>query len=167
MSSENGAFGAYLVGTYEVGRFGVGTIFHIINPTAEDREVIVAFFDDDEELVTCKKFHGKDRLSPNKMEEIIVPLQVQGLNPKNNFGVVKIISHRKAPPTPNNPDNNPKRREPVLGIVGFQRQVLPNPDWKSLQCFSETNLAAVPMKVDNVDIANEELQSIISRCGYP
>ena len=149
MSLENGAFGAYLVGTYETGRFGVGTILHIINPTTESLEVIVAFFDDDENFETCKKFHGNDQLTPNEMKEIIVPLQVQGLKPKNGFGVVKIISHRGG-------------KEAIPGIVGFQRQVLPNPDWKGLQCFSETNLAAIP-----IEIAHEELEKIIRKCGYP
>ena len=91
MSLENGAFGAYLIGTYEAGRLGVGTILHIINPTTQPLEVIVAFFDDDENLETCKKFHGNDQLTPNEMKEIFIPLQVPGLKPKNGFGVMKII----------------------------------------------------------------------------
>lgn len=155
MSSENGAFSAYLIGTYETGRFGVGTVIHIVNPTDRPLEVIAAFFDDNGNIQACKKFHeDDDLLKSNGMKEIIVPLQVQGLKPKNGFGVVKIISHRGG-------------QEAIRGIVGFQRQVLPNPDWKSLHCFSEANLGAVPMKVDDVEIANEELKDIISKCGYP
>lgn len=149
MSSENGAFSAYLIGTYEIVRFGVGTVIHIVNPTNQSLEVIAAFFDDDGNIQACKKFHGENQLKSNGMKEIIVPLQVQGLNPKNGFGVVKIISHRGG-------------QEAIRGIVGFQRQVLPNPDWKSLHCFSEANLAAVPE-----EFANEELGQIISNCGYP
>ena len=86
MSLENGAFSSYLIGTYEIVRFGVGTVIHIVNPTNQPLDVIAAFFDDDGNIQACKKFHReKDQLKPNAMKEIIIPLQVQELNPKKTF----------------------------------------------------------------------------------
>ena len=111
------SFSAYLVGTWE-GRFGIGTTLQIINPTLDDIDVIVAFLDDNEEFIRCKR--SRRPLTPNKMWEIIVT----GL--ERQFGVVKIISHKNGEVKP--------------GIVGFQRHVIPRPT-----TFSEAPLAAIPM----------------------
>ena len=41
------SFSAYLVGTWEQ-RFGIGTTIQIVNPTDKHLDIIVAFFDDNE-----------------------------------------------------------------------------------------------------------------------
>lgn len=116
------SFGAYLVGTWE-SRFGVGTSLQIINPTVDLLDITVAFLDADERFIRCMKLE----LSPNKMEEIIVPELKLG----PPYGVVKIISHK---------DGEIRR-----GIVGFQRHVLAIPRPTEV-AFSEAPLAAIPME---------------------
>ncbi|MEJ5330250.1 MAG: hypothetical protein WHT07_08855 [Desulfobaccales bacterium] len=130
-------FSAYLVGSFER-RFGVGSSFQIINPTTEDLEVVVAFFDDQEKYQTCLK----NRLTPNDMWEIVVPVHVKDLKPQ--FGVVKIISYR---------DKTPKE-----GLVGYQRHVLVTPKATEV-AFSETVLAAVP-----TGFAGPELAKLLELC---
>lgn len=138
------SFSAYLVGTWENRRQPVSTILQIINPTLDDLDVMVAFFDSNENPVRLVRSsdsvdpkiggHGGP-LTPNDMWEI----NILGLQPPlgeqfGKFGVVKIISSQN--------------KEVKEGIVGFQRQVVavniptipPDPEI----ALSEAPLAAIP-----------------------
>lgn len=132
------SFGAYLVGTYEK-RFGIGTVLHIINPTTQELDVVMAFFDDKENFQTCRK----DKLTPNDLWEIIVPVNVI-VTPE--FGVVKILSYQ---------DN-----KPAEGIVGYQMKILLEPNLRGPKTFSETVLASVP-----ISFAEVELPRILEHCS--
>ncbi len=132
------SFASYLIGTWE-GRFGMGTSLQIINPMVYSLEIRVAFLDDDENFVRCLDY----KLSPNKLQEIIVP--TQKLKPK--FGVVKIISHRRG-----------IVRE---GIVGFQRHILSAAFDRDVEvAFSEAPLAAV----SNLQYAHDEMERFKDKC---
>jgi hypothetical protein len=96
-AQEGGMFSPYLVGTYDLRN--TYTVFQIVNPTAKDIEIYLAFFDDNEKPLKC----GKEKLSHNDLFEI----NVKKLELRANFGVVKIVSLLD--------------KKPVPGIVGFQR----------------------------------------------
>ena len=126
MSQDGSAFSAYLIGTYER-RGSVFTSFQIINPTEEWLEIVVQFYDDQEELHLEKTY----KLSPIDLEEIIFLPDPEEFKPL--FGVVRIISYR------------PGEQEPFPGIVGYQRQVLVEDE--RIKCFSESALASVPTEL--------------------
>jgi hypothetical protein len=128
------SFSAYLVGTWER-RFNVNTVLQIINPTLDDLDVFMAFFDNNEECLKTVK----SVLTPNDMWEIIVPKL------EKKFGVVKIISH--------------KDRVAKPGIVGFQRHILALPKPTEV-AFSEAPLAAVPNQY-----AQPELERLFDLCS--
>jgi hypothetical protein len=133
----NGAFGAYLVGTFEQGRAGFGTIYELINPTLEEFEVVGAFYDFNGNFLTCEVVE----LKPNDKQEVVV-----WWLPKvtAEHGVFKAISFR----------GGKDAYVPVAGMVGFERHCN-----LKLGC-SESNLAAVPMEV-----AKDELNKIVGECS--
>ncbi len=107
------SFSSYLVGSWENGRIpGIATTLQIINPTNDDLRVIVAFFDDAENLLRLlvSEDDYKGPLSPNDMWEINVSDQ----SFQKLFGVVKIISLYG---DPNTPGNHEKRDIVKEGIV--------------------------------------------------
>lgn len=110
---EGSLFSSYLVGTFDL-RSGY-TVFQIVNPTAKTLEIFMAFFDDNEKPLGCRK----EKLSHND----IVEIDVRNLKLPVKFGVVKIISHIDRIPCP--------------GIVGFQRHYFRSG-------FTESNLASIP-----------------------
>jgi hypothetical protein len=116
-AQEGGAFSTYLVGIYD--QRDSHTKLQIVNPTAKDLELFIAFFDDAEKPLKCVK----EKLSHNDLLE----MDVKQLELKAKLGVVKIVSHRD--------------RRPYPGIVGFQRHYFEN------KSFSESNLASVPKAV--------------------
>ena len=118
-AQEGGAFSSYLVGTYDMRN--AYTVFQIINPTGTGIDVYVAFFDDNENPLICKKYN----FSHNRLIEIDV--RKLELKPKFGFGVVKIVSLLDKHPFP--------------GLVGFQRQYF------AKMSVTESNLASVPGKI--------------------
>jgi hypothetical protein len=116
-AQEGGMFSSYLVGMYD--KRDATTVLQIINPTANDLEVYIAFFDANEKPLLCIK----DKLSHNDLLEI----DVNKLKLDATYGVVKIVSLRE--------------KKPVPGIVGFQRHIFPKLG------ITESNLAAVPVKI--------------------
>jgi hypothetical protein len=95
-AQEGGMFSPYLVGTYD--QRNAYTLLQIVNPTAKDLEIYIAFFDDNEKPLKCVK----EKLSHNDLFEI----NVKKLELKEKFGVVKIVSLID--------------KKPIPGIVGFQ-----------------------------------------------
>lgn len=114
-AQEMGAFSSYLVGTYDQ-REGYSTKIHVVNPTAQPIEVLIAFFDDNERPLRCIK----EKLSHNDLLE----LDVRALKIPAQFGVIKLGSF--------------KDRKPNPGMVGFQRQYFKG------ALAAESNLASVP-----------------------
>jgi hypothetical protein len=112
-ASQGGCFGTFLVGTFDM-RSGY-TVFQIVNPTASPLELLVAFFDDNENPLGCIR----EKLSHNDLVEI----DVRNLKLRSKFGVVKIISHVDRIPCP--------------GIIGFQRHYFKSG-------FAESNLVSIP-----------------------
>lgn len=138
------SFSTYLVGTWENHRIaGVSTIFQIVNPTLDDLDVIVAFFDSEENPVRLLRSSDSDdpkvgghkgALTPNDMWEIKIDSLKPDLGEQfGRFGVVKIISCDE------------ERKIAKEGIVGFQRQLLLIPT-AAEAAFSEAPLAAVPCR---------------------
>lgn len=135
-AQEGGAFSPYLVGTYD--QRAARTVLQIINPTAKDFEVYIAFFDDNEKPLKCVK----EKLSHNDLLEI----DVKKLELRANFGVVKIVSHIGGKPVP--------------GVVGFQRNYFTQVGGRAPFGVTESNLAAVPAR-----ILDGELKIIMDVCG--
>ncbi len=122
-AQEGGMFSPYLVGTYDLRN--AYTVLQIVNPTAKDMEIWVAFFDDNEKPLKCVK----EKLSHNDLCE----LNVKKLELRATFGVVKIVSLVE--------------RNPYPGIVGFQRHFFSRPGSRVPYGVTESNLASVPAKV--------------------
>lgn len=120
--ADEGAFSAYLIGTWEQ-RFGCFTVLHVINPTPDHLTVVFAFYDDKEEFL---KSHTV-KLTPYDLHEI----HVKALGFKHQFGIVRIISYKDS--------------KPVAGIVGFQRHG--HVVFGISVAFSETVLASVPSEL--------------------
>lgn len=136
------SFSAYLVGTWER-RLGIGTTIQIINPTDRDLDIVVAFFDDNEECLRC--IRSEKPLSPNDLWEIPVKKFEE-----KEFGVVKIISL------------DSESKQIMLGIVGFKRHYLAvkeEPEGIEV-AFSESPLAAIPGN----EYAKAEYELIQERC---
>jgi len=137
------SFSAYLVGTWER-RFNIGTTIQIVNTTNEYLDVIVAFFDDNEECLKCIK--SEKPLSPNDMWEIPVDKFKE-----KEFGVVKVISL------------DPESKKIMLGIVGFKRHYLAAKEPEGIEvAFSESPLAAIP----GDKYAEAEYELIRKRCKF-
>ena len=143
-AQENNYFSPYLIGTFNL-NMGKAKI-QVVNPTARDLSIYVAFFDDDERAQKC--FIKK--LSPNDLIE----LDVDSILPKRSkpeyarIGIVKIVSFTGDSLLP----------ETVTpGIVGFQQNT------GSFSCSrhaSESNLAAIPQ-----EILMKDLPVILKKCG--
>jgi len=126
-SQENGAFGSYLVGTYDL-RSGT-TVISVVNPTGHNLYLYVAFFNDNEKGLKCLQ----DRLSPNDLVEY----DVGRIIPKESatHGVVKIVSVK---------DTIMDMSSVIPGIVGFQKKFTKRPWCRS--GMTECNMAAIPLK---------------------
>ncbi len=97
---SGGVLSPYLIGTFDM-RDEAKTVLHIINPTAKNLRVMIAFFDDNEKPLKC--IH--DKLSPNDLLE----MDVRKYELSSKFGVVKVVSL------------NEKEDTPETGLVGYQR----------------------------------------------
>ena len=143
-AQENNYFSPYLIGTYNL-NMGKAKI-QVVNPTARDLSIYVAFFDDDERAQKCLI----EKLSPNDLIE----LDVDSILPERSkpefarVGVIKIVSFIGDSLVP----------ETVTpGIVGFQQNI------GSFSCSrhaSESNLAAIPQ-----EILMKDLPIILKKCG--
>ena len=134
-AQEGGMFSSYLVGTYDLRN--AYTALQVVNPTAKDLEIYLAFFDDNEKPLKCVK----ERLSHNDLFEI----NVKKLELPAKFGVVKIVSLLD--------------KKPVPGIVGFQRHYFTQLSSRVPYGVAESNLAAVP-----TGILDGELGIIMEVC---
>lgn len=95
-----GAASVYLIGTYDLRSKGT-TVLHIINPTAKDLRVMLAFFDDNGKPLKCVR----DRLTPNDLLEI----DVRKAGVKAKLGVVKVLALHETEDLPE------------VGVVGNQK----------------------------------------------
>ncbi len=100
---QAGIVTSFIIGTYDL-RDGAESFLHIINPTGRNLRVVIAFFDDKERPVGCRK----DKLSPNDLLEVDVGRQNLGAK----FGVVKVVAL------------NTEKDVPEVGVVGNQRMLL-------------------------------------------
>ena len=115
-----------LVGTYDL-RNGARTLIHLVNPTAKDLRVWVAFFDDNEKLLKCVR----NKLSPDDLLEIDVGKEAPGAP----LGVVKVLAF------------DARKDVPAIGLVGNQRIVFPKLG------VTETSLHPVPLELFGGDLA--------------
>jgi len=122
---SGGVLSPYLIGTFDM-RNDARTVLHIINPTAKNLRVMVAFFDDNEKPLKC--IH--DKLSPNDLSEI----DVRRYKLPVKFGVVKVVSL------------NEKEDKPEIGIVGYQRHF-----FKEMGA-TETALHPIPWEILTDDL---------------
>lgn len=122
-----GAYSSYLVGTWET-RLQQMTQLQIVNPTTSNLDILVTFWNADEEC-TGKL---KASLSANDLWEMNL-VWTDAWREQNlpRYGVVKIISLDQ------------RSGSPRLGIVGFQRKFHLR-DLNSPVPMSESPLAAVP-----------------------
>jgi len=120
-----GILSPYITGTFDQ-RAGAKTILQVINPTAKNLRVMVAFFDDNEKPLKC--IH--DKLSPNDLLEI----DVRKADLPAKLGVVKIVSL------------NEKEDIPETGLVGYQRHFF------SRMGVTETILQSIPGEILNDDL---------------
>jgi hypothetical protein len=128
-------FSAYLTGSWE-NRSGVGTKLQIINPSLNNLEILVAFFDSHGNFLRCVR--SEESLLPTGMWEIKIPeMEV-------DFGVVKVVSHING--------------EVKAGLVGFQRRFLSVKTPMDAP-FSESQLSAIPMSK-----AQKIFDTIIESC---
>lgn len=130
----SGAVTPYLVGTFDL-RDGGRTRLHILNPTARNLRVWVAFFDDKEKPLTCvrKKLTGNDLLEIDAFEHIRQPI----------LGLVKVVALHE------------KESVPQLGIVGNQRQIFTTQGFFfKKQKMTETGLHPVPEAILLEDLKN-------------
>lgn len=95
-----GILSPYLVGTWDLREKGTLSRIQLVNPTAKNLRVWVAFFDDNEKPLKC--IQGK--LSHNDLLEIEVNKVLE-----KGFGVVKVVSL------------NERKDVPEPGVVGYQR----------------------------------------------
>jgi hypothetical protein len=86
-----GGVAAYLIGTYDL-REDTRTFLHLLNPSGENVELLIAFFDDAERPVGC----ARDRLTPNDLLE----LDVARAGPQARLGVVKVVAFEPGRPVP-------------------------------------------------------------------
>jgi hypothetical protein len=122
---SGGVLSPYLIGTFDM-RDEAKTVLHIINPTAKNLSVMIAFFDDNEKPLKC--IH--DKLSPNDILEI----DVRKYELPSNFGVVKVVSL------------NEKEDTPETGLVGYQRHFF------TKMGVTETILQSIPIEILKDDL---------------
>lgn len=122
---SDGILSPYVIGTFDQ-RDGARTILHIINPTARNLRVMVAFFDDNEKPLKCTH----DKLSPNDLLE----MDMRKYELPAKFGVVKVVSL------------NEKEDTPETGIVGYQRHF-----FKGMGV-TETILQVIPAEILKDDL---------------
>jgi hypothetical protein len=134
----NGAFSAYLVGTYEHWRLGWATMFEIVNPTPEPIQLVGAFYDYDGRFLYC----NTAELGANDKQEIPIWWLSEAI--PSEHGVFKAISFKR----------EGGGFVPVVGIVGFERHC-----HRTVGC-TESNLAGVPL-----GIAAQELEMIARDCS--
>ncbi len=122
----DGVLSPYIIGTYDNNRDSVITILQVINPTAKNLRIMVAFFDDNEKPIRCVN----EKLSPNDMVELnVAKYKISAL-----FGVVKIVSL------------NEKYDIPETGIVGYKRNIFKK------AIVTETILHPIPTPILNEDL---------------
>src|ERR1700730_4851325 len=130
----SGALRSYLIGIFD--RRDAGrTRLHILNPTARNLRVWVAFFDDNEKPLTCvrQKLSGNGLLEIYAFEHIRQPI----------LGVVKVVALHE------------KESVPQLGIVGNQRQIFTTQGFFfKKQKMTETGLHPVPEEILLEDLKN-------------
>lgn len=136
----DGVLSPYLTGTFDL-RKHRGTILSIINPTANNLRVMVAFFDDNERPLGCTR----NKLSPNDLLEI----DVRDFIKKEMFGVVKVVSF------------NEHEDVPQAGVVGYQKHVYIKPFLFFFKKISvtETLLHSIPS-----EILKDDLKYIMRAC---
>jgi hypothetical protein len=122
---SGGVLSPYLIGTFDM-RDEAKTVLHIINPTAKNLRVMIAFFDDNEKPLKC--IH--DKLSPNDLLEI----DVRKYELSSKFGVVKVVSL------------NEKEDIPETGLVGYQRHFF------TKMGVTETILQSIPIEILKDDL---------------
>ena len=122
---SGGVLSPYLIGTFDM-RDEAKTVLHIINPTAKNLSVMIAFFDDNEKSLKC--IH--DKLSPNDLLEI----DVRKYEIPSKFGVVKVVSL------------NEKEDTPETGLVGYQRHFF------TKMGVTETILQSIPTEILKDDL---------------
>lgn len=131
------SFGVYLVGTFET-RLGIFSQFQIVNPTAEQIELLAVFLNPGGTVLACRKAE----LNPNALWEID-SIQLGKALKSETFGVAKFFSRRDEKLYP--------------GIVGFQRLVAAGPGSKvDYAALGESNLAAVPKEIAEKDLVRVE-----------
>lgn len=130
-ASENGSFGAYLVGYVDSNPENT-TLFKIINPTSRTLFVLLGYYDLAGNPLGC----DRAELSANGMLQR--PVSAEGRPdakpPVAKANVVKIVSLDRA------------GGRPAQGIVGFQRHFDAARFWGT-QRVSESNLAAIPEEI--------------------
>ncbi len=114
-----GMLSPYLIGTWDL-RKKVQCIIQLVNPTAKNLRVWVAFFDDNERPLKCIQ----DKLSHNDLLEIAVNKYLEA-----GFGVVKVVSL------------NAEKDAPEPGVVGYQRHFFTDGS------FTESILQPIPMEI--------------------
>jgi hypothetical protein len=130
------AVSPYLIGTFDLRNRG-RTHLHILNPTARNLRVWVAFFDEKEKPLTCvrQKLSGNDLLEIDAFEHIRQPI----------LGLVKVVALHE------------KENMPQLGIVGNQRQIFTTQGFLGFfkkQKMTETGLHPVPEEILSEDLKN-------------
>lgn len=144
IAQENNYFSPYLVGTYNLNMGN--SMIQVVNPTARDLSIFIAFFDDNETVQKC----FVEKLSPNDLVE----LDVNSILPRNSkpefarLGVVKIISFIGDSLNPENV---------VPGIVGYQQNT---GVFSCTRHASESNLSAIPQ-----EILMKDLPIIMKKCN--
>ena len=140
-AQENGNFGTYLVGKYDLRK--ANTIISIINPTGHELYVFIALLDDNENMQQCLY----EYLSPNDLVELNMK-QMLKKSDSIQFGVVKVISLK---------DKKLDPRNVVPGVVGFQQHFYGRGCFRS--GITESNMAAVPNA-----ILEEEIKILLKKC---
>ena len=139
-AAPDGSGSCYLTGTYEL-REEVVSSLQIINPTGHDLLVYAFFFDSNEHPLRCIYTD----MSPNDLWEIVVNRLDPKLDPRSEFGIVKVVSFDKD-------------RRPLIGIVGNQRTA-----FRGQHTFSETGLHPIQSSLLEEDYS-KMLQPLIREC---
>ncbi|MGD2088907.1 MAG: hypothetical protein PVH61_22205 [Candidatus Aminicenantes bacterium] len=120
-------FSAYLIGNWE-SRQQIRTHLTVINPTNDPLKIVIACYDDNENLLWCD---WPPELSPYDLYDVMIPTSSPDFSPADH-GVIRIISFLGDPTDVTNVTGKP-------GIVAFQRKFVTG------LVATETLLAAVPI----------------------
>ncbi len=112
---DNGAFGGYLVGTFDLRESH--TVVQIVNPTPSAEGVCIALFDANGGALGGKNY----KIASNGLIEV----DIKALGPKANFGVVKVVVNKPSS---------------ISGVAGFQRFYS-----GKIGLAIESNLASIPL----------------------